>query len=74
VPDSKHLRSHNLTSLGYGAFENKNLLNTSQILLLMRKEVSILKGLVSGDVTIHYIGKRLIKKTPGELTRECRHQ
>lgn len=34
----------------------------------MRKSVAIMKALINDEVSIEYIGKTLISKTPGEVT------
>jgi hypothetical protein len=40
---------------------------------LMRKEVATFKALITGDVSIEYIDKTPIKRTPGDMT-EVSHQ
>jgi hypothetical protein len=34
----------------------------------MRKSLAIFKALTSGDMSIEYIGKTAIKRTPGDVT------
>jgi hypothetical protein len=36
----------------------------------MRKEVATFKALITGDVSIEYIDKTPIKRTPGDMTEE----
>ena len=40
----------------------------------MRKEIATFKALVKGEVSIEYIDKIPIKKTPGDMTMEGGHQ
>jgi len=40
---------------------------------LMHKELSIFKGLFKGDVSINYIDKVKITKTPGDTTMDVAH-
>ena len=40
----------------------------------MRRERAIIEGLISGKATISPVKKIRIKKTPGDVTEECKHQ
>ena len=35
----------------------------------MRKELATLKALISGDASLDFVGKRYIKRTPGDTTQ-----